>query len=131
MSSATSYRARAHIYDGTNQRIDNNPSLKALGIIFNEEADVASQVESLCKRFRARTWALRDLRKAGLDHSDLLKVYKTTIRPVIEYSAVIYHSMLNQEQTAYIERQQTRALKTSMEMSIVKENFLKWPTLRP
>ena len=111
MSSATSYRARSHIYDSGNQRIDSTGTLKALGFIFNEEADVSSQVESLCKRFRSRTWALRDLRKAGLDTSDLLRVYKTTIRPVVEYSSVIYHPMLTKEQTNYIEKQQFRALK--------------------
>ena len=82
-----------------------------LGFIFNEEANVSDQVESLCKRFRSRTWALRDLRKAGLDTSDLLRVYKTTIRPVVEYSSVIYHPMLTKEQTYYIEKQQFRALK--------------------
>ena len=68
-------------------------------------------MEALCRRFRSRTWALRDLRKAGLSENDLLKVYKSTIRPVIEYSSVIYHPMLTGEQSNYIEKQQTRELK--------------------
>lgn len=97
MSSASSYRARSHIYNDSNQRIDSTESLKALGFIFNEQADVSNQIESLCKRFRSRTWALRDLRKAGLDQADLLRVYKTTIRPVIEYSSVIFQLMLTKE----------------------------------
>ena len=111
VSTATSYRARTHIYDNHNIRLDCSPTLKTLGFLFNEEANVSDQVEALCKRFRSRTWALRDLRKAGLTQQDLLTVYKSTIRPVIEYSSVIYHPMLTAEQTSYIEKQQVRALK--------------------
>ena len=87
VSAATSYRKKTHFYDGQNNRIDCTDKLKALGFIFNQEADVTDQVESLCRRFRTRTWALRDLRKSGFSQADLLTVYKSTIRPVIEYSS--------------------------------------------
>ena len=87
VSTAASYRAKAHLYDEDDNRIDCSQTLKALGFIFNEEANVHDQVEQLCKRFRSRTWALRDLRKAGLSENDLLTVYKSTIRPIIEYSS--------------------------------------------
>ena len=111
ISDANSYEARTHIYDAEGKRIDSSGTLKALGFIFNAKADVHDQVATLCKRFRSRTWTLRDLRKAGLGTDDLLRVYKSTIRPVIEYSSVIYHSMLTDDLTEYIEKQQTRALK--------------------
>ena len=54
---------------------------------------------------------MRDLRKSGFTSDELLSVYKSTIRPVVEYSSVIYHSMLTSEQSHYLEKQQTRALK--------------------
>ena len=111
ISNAVSYNARSHIYDSEQQRIDCEPTLKMLRFIFNQQADVTDQVQTLCKRFRARTWALRHLRKAGLSEQDLVKVYTSTIRPVIEYTAVIYHPMLTAELTGLIEKQQTRALK--------------------
>ena len=111
MSAGTSYRAKAHLYNGSNNRVDCSTTLKASGFLFNEQADVTDQVEQLCKRFRSRTWALRDLRKASLSQDDLLTVYKATIRPIIEYVLVIYHPMLNAEQSHYIEKQQTRAIK--------------------
>ena len=69
------------------------------------------QVERLCKRFRTRTWALRDLRKSGFTDAELLTVYKSTIRPDIEYSSVIYHPLVTNDQSSYIEKRQTRALK--------------------
>ena len=111
VSAATSYRTKTHIYDSNNNRIDCSDTLKALSFIFNQEADISDQVESLCKRFRTRNWALRDLRKSSFTEADLLTVYKSTIRPVIEYSSVIYHPQLTSEQTHYIEKQQTLALK--------------------
>ena len=111
VSGAVSYQARAHMYDRTNTRIDCSDKLKALGFTFNRYGDISDQVENLCKKYRSRTWALRDLRKSGFTREELIKVYKSTIRPVIEYSSVIYHPMLTGEQTDYIEKQQSRALK--------------------
>ena len=58
VSTGTSYRAKTHIYDGENNRIDCLTKLKALGFIFNQEVDVSDQVESLCKRLCTRTWTL-------------------------------------------------------------------------
>ena len=42
---------------------------------------------------------------------ELIKVYKTYIRPTIEYSAPIYESMINREQVTQVERLQYFALK--------------------
>ena len=111
ISGAISYEARAHLYDSQNTRIDSTDTLKVLGFTFNKTGTIHDQVEILCKRFRARTWALRDLRKSGFTQEELLRVYTTTIRPIIEYSSVVYHSMLSKEQSDYIEKQQCRALK--------------------
>ena len=124
ISDANSYQAKAHIYDLNGSRIDSVKTLKALGFIFNSKADVSDQVETLCKRFRSRTWALRDLKKAGLSTDDLLRVYKTTIRPVVEYSSVIYHSMLSEERSEYIEKQQTQALKNIYSNDLSRRRLL-------
>lgn len=106
ISGATSYQARTHIYDNQT-RIDCKDKLKALGFVFNRSGDVSDQIEQLCRRFRSRTWALRDLRKSGLTSEQLLTVYKSTIRPVVEYSSVIYHSMATAEQAHLLEKQDT------------------------
>ena len=42
---------------------------------------------------------------------ELVEVYKMNIRAVIEYCAVVYHSLLTGEQSALLERLQYRALK--------------------
>ena len=72
---------------------------------------MSAQVEKLCTKFRQKVWAIRRLRKAGFNETELIKLYKSYIRPTIEYSGPIYHSMLTAEQDALIERQQFFALK--------------------
>ena len=64
---------------------------------------------------RRRIWTLRELRRhGGFSENELLKMWYTTpwsIRPVVEYSSVIYHPMLTTEQSKDLERLQARALK--------------------
>ena len=111
VSASTSYQAKAHIYDENDQRIDCQNDLKALGFIFNSRGDVSSQIDMLCRKFRRKVWTLRHLRKNNFSEDELLKVYKSNIRPTIEYSAPIYHPMLTAEQSNRIERLQYFALK--------------------
>ena len=47
MSASRSYQAKAHFYDQNGQRIDSTDSLKTLGFIFNEKADLSTQVEKI------------------------------------------------------------------------------------
>ena len=111
ISGARSYKAKVHIHDENHNRIDSQDTLKALGFVFNTAADASDQIELLKHKFRARIWTLRELRRHGFSESELLKVYTSMIRPVVEYSSVIYHSMLTAEQTKDLERLQSRALK--------------------
>ena len=58
-----------------------------------------------------RTWELRELANSGFSEKESLKVYKTMLRPIVEYSAVVYNFITTQEQEDDLERVQTRALK--------------------
>ena len=46
-----------------------------------------------------RLWTLRNLKNSGFTNEELVRVFSTIIRPVIEYVAVMYHSSLTDEQT--------------------------------
>ena len=54
---------------------------------------------------------LRNLKRSGFNTGELLTVYKTMIRPVADYAAVVYHSSLTDEQDERLERLQNQALK--------------------
>ena len=49
---------------------------------------------------------------------ELATVYRTVIRPILDYCAVVYHPMLSDEQDQAVERLQARALKTSTAIKI-------------
>ena len=112
ISASKSYEARAHFYDGQGTRIDSTSELKALGFIFNQRGDISSsQVEKLCAKFRQKAWSLRHLRRSGFTKAELVRMYTSYIRPSIEYSLPIYHSMLSGEQERTLEKQQNFALR--------------------
>ena len=54
---------------------------------------------------------MRNLKKNGFTNAELVQVYKTVIRPVAEYGAVVFHSSLTDDQDERLERLQDHALK--------------------
>lgn len=63
------------------------------------------------RKIRAKTWALLSLKKCGFTEEDLLTVYKSMMRPIVEYCSPAWGSMLSQDQVEKLERHQTQALK--------------------
>ena len=78
---------------------------------FSEKPNVDIHIEKLENKFRGRLWSLRHLKRSGMSSSDLLGIYCMIIRPVLDFAAVSYHSMLSVDQTVRLERLQMRALK--------------------
>ena len=124
VSASKPYEARGHIIDQDNHRVDCTNMLKALGFTFNTRGDVSSQINVLCKKFRQKVWALRHLRKSGFKEQELIKVYTSYMRPTVEYSAPIYHSMLSGEQTLQLKRLQYFALKNIFGFEYSHRKFL-------
>ena len=55
---------------------------------------------------------LRSVKKFGFDHDELLTVYRSFVRPIIEYGDVVWHSGLTTKQSNDLEKIQKRACKT-------------------
>ena len=68
-------------------------------------------VTQVINAFYAKLWALRFLKRTGMDRKDLLKVYFTTIRAAIEYCSIIYHSLIPQYMSDKLEQLQRRAMR--------------------
>ena len=86
-------------------------NIKILGFIFENRPSVATHVEETIKKTRRRYWVLRHLRRYGFDEKELVMVYQSLLRPVLEYCSVVYHSLLTGALSANIERVQYQALK--------------------
>ena len=79
--------------------------------MFGRKADISSQITSISLKFRRRVWVLRHLKKAGIPQSDLIRLYLSLVQPVLDYTAVVYHSMLGKVQCQDLEKLQKLALK--------------------
>ena len=101
----------AHFYDRDGVKVESSDKLKVLGWHFSNRPSVATHLETIKRRFRERYWILRHLRHNGFSADDLLKVYKTIIRPVAEYMLEVFHPMMTDGQDEGLERLQSHALK--------------------
>ena len=95
--------------EGTHLKSGDN--LKILGFYFGRRPDAAEHIEAIKRKFYSRLWLLRHLRNAGIPNLDLLSLYKSMVRPVIEFAAPVYHTLLTATQRGELDRLQARALK--------------------
>ena len=111
ISDSLNFKTYAYILDKDGHRIELSEFLKVLGWHFSARPTVSAHLEVLTRRFRQRYLTLRHLKHNGFNDDDLVKVYKTIVRPVAEYMMEVFHSMLNDYQDELLERLQTHALK--------------------
>ena len=111
ISGATDFVADAYILDEDLNRIGCSQKIKALGLRFSNRLDMEDHVQYIIKSMRSRYWTLRNLKNSGFNCEELVHVYKTMIRPVVEYGCVVYHSSLTDDQDERLERLQDHALK--------------------
>ena len=108
---ALAYEADAYIMDSEGSRIGCQQSFKALGMHFSSKTDMSVQVNSITKKILSCYRMLRNLKKSGFTNDELVTVYKTMVRPVADYGAVVYHSSLNDYQDEALEGLQTGTLR--------------------
>ena len=111
ISSASSNQCNSHIIGPGGEKISSTENLKILGFLFGRSPTPQAQVSNMLKKVRARFWTLYYLKSSGLSEKDLVSAYVSFIRPLMEYAVQAFHSMMTQEQSKSIERQQSRALK--------------------
>ena len=68
-------------------------------------------VEYLYKKASKRLHFLSQLKRTRMPSCDIVKVYMSLVRPIVEYACQVWHSSLTAEQSDLIECVQQRALK--------------------
>ena len=96
ISSSKSSTVKSYI-DGES-RVGSGDELKILGFWFGTAPGVGLHIDKTEKKFRQRLWSLRHLKRAGMSTADLIFIYLTILRPVLDFAAPAYHSMLTKEQ---------------------------------
>ena len=64
--------ASAEIKTEGNHMVKSSKTLKVLGFVFDDKGSVDAHVRSVKNKFRSSTWALRDLKRKGMNESGLL-----------------------------------------------------------
>ena len=111
VSGATDYEADTFILDADQNRIGCSSKIKALGVYFSNRLNMEEHVLQIIRAMRSRYWTLRNLKLNGFTTEELVHVYKTMLRPVVEYCCPVYHSSLTDDQDERLERLQDHVLK--------------------
>ena len=91
--------------------IRSQPTMKILGFIFGSRPTIDAQFDAISLKFRRRVWILRHLKKSGVPTKDLIKLYQSLVLPVLDYTSIVYHSMLSNTQDQKLESLQKLALR--------------------
>ena len=89
-------------------QIERVSSFKLLGLHLDADFSWHSHVEALTSKATKRLYFLKQLKRAGVPHAQLLHFYLAAIRPVLEYAAPVWHHSLNKSQKNQIEAIQKR-----------------------
>jgi len=93
-------------------KIQRASEAKLLGVHIDSNISWHTQVEAIVSKATQRLYFLKQLKRAGVPHAQLLHFYISVIRLVLEYAVPVWHHLLTKTQTDSIESVQKRALCT-------------------
>ena len=85
---------------------------KLLGVILSDDLTWNMHVDSIVKKAAKRVYMLYQLKRVGIRQTDLVNVYVSVVRPVLEYACPVWHTNLPKYLSDNIEMIQKRALKS-------------------
>ena len=84
---------------------------KLLGVIISQDLTWNKHVDNIVKKAGKRLYMLYQLKRAGITQKDLVSLYISVVRPVLEHACPVWHTNLLQYLSDNIEVIQKRALK--------------------
>lgn len=111
VSDALTYKAEAFFYAMDGTKLSSTNGLKLLGFHFGPRPNCQAHVDAVKRSFRGRYWLLIHMKQHFYTEEELVRAYKTLVRPIAEYCSVVFHSMLSDKQDEEIEHLQATALR--------------------
>ena len=109
------FSTRLHLEDKVLEQVKET---RLLGLIINDDLSWHANTQSLVKKANARMLILHNLASFALPVEEMVNIYVLYVRSVLEYSSVVWHSSLTQEDSSSLERVQKTALRI-----ILKERY--------
>lgn len=91
--------------------IDRVKTFKLLGIVFNSKLTWDDHVLYILAKVSKRLYYIRQLVKSGVSLKDIVCIYCSLIRSILEYGCAVWHPGLTVSQSKDIERIQKRCLR--------------------
>ena len=91
------------------QQIQRVTSFKLLGTTVTDTLSWEENTSIICSKAAKRLHFLKLLKRSGMPANDLEYYYSTVIRPVLEYSSVLWKTSLTVEQTHRLDMIEKRA----------------------
>ena len=76
-----------------NNTVECVTTYKLLGIIISNDLKWNEHIDYILKKASKRLYSLRILKKVGVNREGILKVYLTTIRPILEYGVQVWQDI--------------------------------------
>ena len=64
-------------------------TLKILGFVINRRAGIGAYTEHIAKNIGMRFWTLTHMKRMGVSQENMMTVYGSLTRPIIEYVAAV------------------------------------------
>ena len=93
--------------------------LRLLGVVVTSNLNWQAHVDYMCSKAFARLWMIRRLKPLGASIDELVEVYQTQIRCLLEFAVAAWNSGLSKAQINQLERVQKCALAI-----ILQEDYL-------
>ena len=84
--------------------------LRLLGVVVTSNLNWQAHVDYMCKKAFTRLWMIRRLKPLGATVEELVEVYQTQIRCLLEFAVAAWNSGLTKAQINQLERVQKCAL---------------------
>jgi gmma-aminobutyric acid receptor subunit gamma/cGMP-dependent protein kinase 2 len=93
------------------QHIERVDTFKLLGVIFNSKLTWDDHVAYIVGKASKRIFSIRQLMRAGVKTCDVIVVYCSVVRSVLEYACEVWHPGLTNAQSDVLEAVQRRCLR--------------------
>ena len=108
--------------------------IKCLGLYLSNDLTWNLHIETITAKASSAVYFISMLKRAAIPREELVSIYCTLVRPLLEYACPIWHSSLPQYLTDSIEAIQRRALRiiypnTSYDLALDISNIPTLPTL--
>ena len=94
-----------------------------LGLKIANDLSWQTHTEYIVKRAHQRLLCLNMLKHAKVSPKDVVQIYCSTIRPIVEYAARMWNGSLTQEQSDSVEHIQERAMKIAYHNSHMQKPY--------